>query len=77
MKDMYKRQAEEFKILGKMRVNEESTYENNDESVGVIPFRCMIEEMLCCGAGDKEICDQVGTFLGTVRLFFNNFFDNI
>ncbi len=38
----------------------------SDDDIGVKPYRCIIQELLCQGATNKEITDQVATFMMVV-----------
>lgn len=64
----YKKEYEQTKIASSVHKSIDSGEDCNcdDESVGIKPFRCMIEEMICTGASDQEICQQVATILATV-----------
>lgn len=59
-----------FKRQGQCKTMEE-------DDIGEKPFRCLLEEMLECGASDEEICCEFATFIMAVRfiLILHKLFD--
>ncbi len=65
--DKYKKEYEQIKITSAGENRTHAVTDSESEDVGLKPFRCLIEEMICNGLSDKEIYEQVGTFLIGVR----------
>ncbi len=61
------KEYEQMKITSAGQKSTHAAVDRDTEVVGVKPFRCLIEEMICNGLVGKEIYEQVGTLLIGVR----------
>lgn len=62
----YRREFEHKKSMSNPVNHMQSAVQDDD--VGEKPFRCLLEEMLQCGATDDEICSEFATFIMAVRV---------
>lgn len=63
---IYRQQFKDKSFLSKSENKDKVT----DNNVGEKPFRCLLEEMLHCGATNEEMCSEFSTFMMAVRLYF-------